>query len=366
MVPNAVASLRKAKIDVVVEQGAGIPAGYPDEAYEAVGVKIGTRADVFASDVVAFVRTLGANAAGLEADLASAREGQLWIGMTESLAEPEATKPAAAKGIKAFSLELIPRITRAQSMDVLSSQANLAGYKAVLLGAAHLPKVLPMMTTAAGTITPARVLIIGVGVAGLQAIATARRLGAVVSAYDVRPETKQQVESLGARFVELDLETGAGEGGYAKAMDEEFYRKQRELMAKVCAESDMVVTTAAVPGKKAPILVTTAMVDGMHPGSVVVDIAAEKGGNCELTKAGETFEYKGVSIIGPVGIPSTLAFHASALYAKNVATFLLNMVNKEGALNLNLEDPIIKDTLLTDGGKIVNERVLQLLGEVSA
>ncbi|MFZ4509255.1 MAG: Re/Si-specific NAD(P)(+) transhydrogenase subunit alpha [Fimbriimonas sp.] len=361
LVPTVLASLLKAKIEVRIERGAGLAAGYSDDAYVAVGATLATREEVFQADVISAVRILGANLAGYAADLAHAKAGQTWIGLTESLAEPEPVQLAAEKGIRAFSLELIPRITRAQSMDVLSSQANLAGYKSVLLGAEALPKVLPMMTTAAGTISPARVLIVGVGVAGLQAIATARRLGAVVSAYDVRPETKQQVESLGARFVELETgEEASGTGGYAKAMSEEFYAKQRELLARVCAESDLVITTAAVPGKKSPILITQPMVEGMRPGSAIVDLAAEKGGNCALTKAGETVDHGGVSIIGPVNLPSTLAFHASSLYAKNLATFLLNLT-KDGQLNVNTEDPIIGETLLTQDGAIVNARILELL-----
>ncbi|HYW81224.1 MAG TPA: NAD(P) transhydrogenase subunit alpha, partial [Thermoguttaceae bacterium] len=253
--------------------------------------------------------------------------------------------------------------TRAQSMDVLSSMATVAGYRAVLLAAETLPKMFPMLMTAAGTLTPARVFIMGVGVAGLQAIATAKRLGAVVSANDIRPAVKEQVESLGAKFVQLELDTAAAEdkGGYAKEMDEEFLRKQRELIAKVVAQSDVVITTAAIPGKKAPTLVTAEMVGRMAPGSVLVDLAAERGGNCELTKPGETIESGGVKILGPCNLPSEVPNHASQMYAKNIITFLLHLVD-EGQVKLDLEDEIIADTLIARGGKVVNPRVCDLLG----
>jgi NAD(P) transhydrogenase subunit alpha len=248
-------------------------------------------------------------------------------------------------------------------MDVLSSMATIAGYKGVLLAAEALPKMFPMFMTAAGTIKAAKVFVVGVGVAGLQAIATARRLGAVVSAYDIRPAVKEQVESLGAKFVEMDLEAGSSEdkGGYAKAMDEEFYRKQRELMAKVVAENDVVITTAAVPGKKAPILVTGEMVAGMSAGSVIVDLAAERGGNCELSKPGETVVEKGVTILGPLNLPSTVPFHASQMYAKNITTLLLHLV-KDGKLELNTEDEIIREMMVTNSGEVVHARVRELLG----
>ncbi|HEX4076465.1 MAG TPA: NAD(P) transhydrogenase subunit alpha, partial [Candidatus Acidoferrales bacterium] len=253
--------------------------------------------------------------------------------------------------------------TRAQSMDALSSMATVCGYKAVLIGADTLPKFLPMLTTAAGTVTPARVLIIGAGVAGLQAIATARRLGAVVSGYDLRPAVKEQVQSLGARFVELPLETGDAQDarGYAKAQDEAFYARQRELMGKVIAENDVVITTAVVPGKKAPVLVTAQMVYGMAPGSVIVDLAAERGGNCELTRSGETIVDHGVTIIGRINLASTVPYHASQLYARNLAAFLQLLV-KDGKLNLNLQDDIVRETLLTRGGEVANARVREFFG----
>jgi NAD(P) transhydrogenase subunit alpha len=282
------------------------------------------------------------------------------IAVYDPLTYPE--KVAAKSGATLFSLDMVPRTTRAQAMDVLSSQANLGGYLGVLIGATELTKILPMMTTAAGTIPPARALILGAGVAGLQAIATARRLGAVVSAYDVRAAVKEQVESLGARFVELPLETESAQdaGGYAKALGEEFYAKQRQLLGDVLAQTDLVITTAAVPGMKAPILVTEPMAARMAPGSVIVDLAAERGGNCELTKPGETVEYHGVRILGPLNLPSRLSTNASQLFSKNVQTFLLNMV-KDGQFNLNLEDPIVSGSLIAQGGAIVHTRVQEVL-----
>jgi NAD(P) transhydrogenase subunit alpha len=272
-------------------------------------------------------------------------------------------KALQERGITSFAVELIPRISRAQSMDALSSQAAIAGYKAVLLAAGMLPKIFPMLTTAAGTIAPARVLVVGAGVAGLQAIATARRLGAIVEAYDVRPAVKEQVESLGAKFVELPLEDTAAEdtGGYAKAQDESFYRRQQETMAKVVATSDVVITTALVPGRKAPVLVSAAMVAGMAPGSVIVDLAAEQGGNCELTQADQVVIAHGVSVTGPTNLPATVPQHASQLYAKNVATFLAHLV-KEGEVRLDTEDQITRETLVTRDGRVVNPRVCEALG----
>jgi NAD(P) transhydrogenase subunit alpha len=278
---------------------------------------------------------------------------------------PQRVEEVAAAGVTAFSMELIPRITRAQSMDALSSMATIAGYKAVLLAATQLPRMFPMLTTAAGTVAPAKVFVIGVGVAGLQAIATARRLGGVVSAYDVRPAVRDQVESVGAKFVELPLETAAAEdkGGYAVAQDESFYRRQRELMARVVAESDVVITTAAVPGKKAPVLVTTDMVAGMAPGSVIVDLGAESGGNCELTEPDRVVQRHGVSIIGTTNLPSTVPYHASQMYAKNISTFLLHIA-KNGTIDLASTDQILSETLLARDGRVVNTRLLELLGKV--
>jgi NAD(P) transhydrogenase subunit alpha len=283
--------------------------------------------------------------------------------MLDPLNAPQALRDLAATGVTAFALELLPRITRAQSMDVLSSMATIAGYKAVLLAAVHQMRMFPMLMTAAGTITPARVFVIGAGVAGLQAIATARKLGAVVEAYDVRPAVKEQITSLGAKFIELPLETAAAEGagGYAKAQDEDFYRKQRELMARVVAQSDVVICTAAIPGKKSPVLVTADMVRHMPQGAVIVDLAAERGGNCELTRADETVQTGGVTILGPTNLPSTVAYHASQMYAKNVTTFLLHLL-KDGALQVNLEDEITRETLVCRDGEIVQPRLREMLG----
>jgi len=365
LAPIALAPLRKAGIEVDVEAGAGIAAGYLDAAYEQAGARIvPSRDDVFAeADAVLMVRALGADPDGWQADAERVRPGQTLVAMMDPLWAPQPVPAFAAKGVLAFALELVPRITRAQAMDVLSSQASLAGYKAVLLAAERIAKVFPHMTTAAGTITPARVFVIGAGVAGLQAIATARRLGALVSGYDVRAAVKEQVESLGARFVVLEIDAGDAQdsGGYAKAMGEEFYRRQAELLGDVLAQMDVVITTAAIPGRKSPVLVTKAMVERMAPGSVIVDIAAERGGNCELTVAGETVEHAGVWILGPLNLPSTLATHASQLYAKNIATFLLNLV-KDGSLAVNLEDEIVRESLLTRDGEVVNPRVREALG----
>jgi NAD(P) transhydrogenase subunit alpha len=291
------------------------------------------------------------------------RSGQIVIGMADPLGAPGAVRELAATGVTAFALELIPRITRAQSMDVLSSMATIAGYKAVLLAADSLPRMFPLMTTAAGTVNPAHVFIVGVGVAGLQAISTARRLGAVVEAYDVRPAVKEQVQSVGAKFVELPLETAQAEdkGGYAKAQDEAFYRRQREMMARVVASNDVVITTAVVPGRKAPVLITGEMVRGMAAGSVVVDLAAERGGNCELTQADCVVIDQGVTILGPTNLPSTVPYHASQMYAKNITTFLLHLV-KDGRVRIDPSDEITRDTLVAENGEVVNARIRQALG----
>jgi NAD(P) transhydrogenase subunit alpha len=365
LVPDTVAALARKGLKCLIESGAGERAGFADEAYRAKGAEIASRrAEVFQkADILAAVRGLGANLKEGEADLPLLRKGQTLIALLEPLSEPGSCRKLAETGVRAFSLELMPRITRAQSMDVLSSMATVAGYKAVLVAANMLPRMFPLLMTAAGTVAPARVLIIGVGVAGLQAISSARRLGAVVSAYDIRPAVKEQVESLGAKFVELPLEAADAEtkGGYAKAMDEEFYRKQRELMTKVAAESDVIITTAAVPGKKAPILVTADMVKRMAPGSLIVDLAAERGGNCELTKPGETVVESGVTITGPLNLPATVPYHASQMFAKNIQTFLLHLV-KDGALTLNLEDEITVGTLVTNEGRVVHPQVAALLG----
>jgi len=365
LIPAAIGSLTKAGLEVVVESGAGLEAGFTDEAYTKAGARVAAdRAEVFAAAVLLHVRTAGANPEAGRADLERLRPGQVLIGMADPLGSPQAAQEVAERGATLFALEMLPRITRAQVMDVLSSQATIAGYRAVLLGAEVLPKMFPMMMTAAGTIKAAKAFIMGVGVAGLQAIATARRLGAVVSANDIRPAVKEQVESLGAKFVQLGLDTAAAEdaGGYAKEMDEEFLRKQRELIARVVAESDVVITTAAVPGKKAPILVSEAMVDGMAPGSVLVDVAAERGGNCELTRPGETVDRRGVKIVGPLNLPAQAPFHASQMYAKNISAFLLNLVEEGKLKPFDLEDEIVRDTMITRDGRVVNPRVCEALG----
>jgi NAD(P) transhydrogenase subunit alpha len=368
LTPRAAEALGKLGASVVVERSAGASAGFPDDQYVARGARVSARAEVFQqADIVVQVRALGVNPEAGRADLPLLRPGQLVIGFGEPLTAVREVSVLARAGVSFFAMELMPRITRAQSMDALSSMATIAGYRAVLLGAETLPKIFPMLMTAAGTITAARVLVLGAGVAGLQAIATARRLGAVVSAYDVRSAVKEQVESLGAKFVVLDLDTGSseGKGGYAKAMDEEFYRRQRALLTEVLREQDVVITTAAVPGKKAPILVTAEMASAMAPGSVIVDIAAERGGNCELTRPGETVVHQGISILGPLNLPSTAPYHASQMYGSNVAAFLKLMV-KNGELTMNREDEIIRETLVTHGGEVVNARVNELLGTAAA
>lgn len=356
LIPMNIAQFKKAGLDVIVESGAGDPAGYPDSAFEAKGAKIiGSRAEVFSSaDLILFVRGLGANPDVGKADLELMKSKQVLIGLFDPLSEPDSIKLLADKGVTAFSMELMPRITRAQSMDTLSSMATIAGYRAVLLAAVALPKMFPMMMTAAGTIAPAHVFVVGVGVAGLQAIASAKRMGAVVQAYDVRPAVKEQVESLGGKFVEMDLDTGDTEtkGGYAKEMGEEFIRKQREMMTKVVAANDIVITTAAIPGRKAPILITADMVKGMQPGSVIVDLAAERGGNCELTKAGETVIEYGVQILGPANMPADVPYHASQMYSKNLANFVSLLV-KDGAMQVDSDDEIIKTTMITHNGNII-------------
>ena len=322
------------------------------------------REEVFsAAEVLLQVRSPGANPETGDRDLQGMRRGQIVIGFGEPLTATDADRALAEHGVTFLSMELMPRITRAQSMDALSSMATIAGYKAVLIAADSLPRMFPMLMTAAGTVAPAKVLVIGAGVAGLQAIATARRLGAVVSGYDIRSAVKEQIESLGARFVVLEIEQAAAEdkGGYAKAMGEEFYRKQREALGNVLAAQDVVITTAAVPGRKAPVLITSEMAARMAPGSLIVDIAAERGGNCELTRAGEVVEERGVRIFGPVNLPSEIPYHASQMYAKNIATFLKHLI-KDGQIALNLEDEIVRETLVTHAGEVVHPRVREAMG----
>ncbi len=360
LVPSVIPNLAKAGLEVIVEQGAGVEAGYPDAHFVEKGAKIAPdRKSVFGTaDIIAQVLCYGSNDKTGKADLPLMRRDQVVMGFLRPLGSREILQEIAGAGVTSFSVELMPRSTRAQSMDALSSMATACGYKAVLIAADTLPKFFPMLTTAAGTITPSRVLIVGVGVAGLQAIATARRLGAVVSAYDLRPVVKEQVQSLGARFVELGIEAKDAQDarGYATAQGEDFYARQREAMGKVVGENDVVITTAVVPGKKAPVLVTADMVRRMAPGSVIVDLAAERGGNCELTRPGETIVDGGVTIIGRINLASTVPYHASSLYARNVTAFLLHLV-KDGKLNLNMADEITRETLLTRGGEVVNARV---------
>ncbi len=360
LVPAVIPNLTKAGLEVMVEAGAGFAAGYPDADYAAKGAKIvASRAEVFgAADIVVQVLCYGSNDKTGKADVPLFRRGQLLIGFLRPLGSIETIQEIAAKGVISFSVELMPRTTRAQSMDVLSSMATICGYKAVVLAADTSPRIFPMLTTAAGTITPGRVLVIGAGVAGLQAIATARRLGAVASAYDLRPAAKEQVQSLGGRFVELPIEAKDAEDarGYARAQDETFYKRQRELLGKVVAESDVVISAAVIPGKRPPILVTKEMVASMAPGSVIVDLAGERGGNCELTRPGEIAVERGVTIIGWFNLASTVPYHASQMYARNITAFLLHLV-KDGKLQLDLEDEIVSETLLTRGGEVVNPRV---------
>ena len=365
LVPAVLANLAKAGLQVLVEAGAGTAAGYPNAEYSDKGAKIASsRAEVFSqAEIITQVLCDGANDKTGHADLPLLRRGQILVGFLRPLGSLQILQELAATGVSSFAVELMPRTTRAQSMDALSSMATMSGYKAVILAADTLPRIFPMLTTAAGTITPGRVLIIGVGVSGLQAIATARRLGAVTSAYDMRPAAKEQVLSLGGRFVELPIEAKDAQDarGYGTAQGEEFYRKQRELLGDAVAANDVVVTAAVIPGKKAPILVTEEMVARMLPGSVIVDLAAERGGNCELTRAGETVVEHGVTIIGKTNLASTVPYHASQMYARNLSAFLLNLV-KDGKFQFNEADEIHRETLLTRDGEIVNPRVREFLG----
>jgi NAD(P) transhydrogenase subunit alpha len=360
LTPAVIPSLTKAGLEVVLEAGAGVRAGYPDADYVAKGAKmLPQRAEVFrVADIIAQVLCYGSNDKSGKDDLPLFRRDQVLIGFLRPLGSLESVKEIAATGVISFAVELMPRTTRAQSMDALSSMGTICGYKAVLIAADTLPRIFPMLTTAAGTITPGRVFIIGAGVTGLQAIATARRLGAVTSAYDMRPAAKEQVHSLGARFVELPIEAADAQdsGGYARPQSEDFYGRQRELLARVVAESDVVITAAVIPGKKSPVLITREMVARMAPGSVIVDLAAERGGNCELTKSGEVVIEHGITIIGWVNIASRVPYHASQLYGRNISAFISHLV-QEGKLRLSLEDEIISSTLVTRQGEIVNPRV---------
>ena len=361
LVPDVVSRLVKSGLDVWIESGAGDRAFFADSLYEAVGATIKADAQQAwtEADAILKVGTLQARDNGHELDWL--RSGQVLVSFLDPLGNPQLFQKLAEKGVTTFSMELIPRISRAQSMDALSSQANIAGYKAVLLGSAALPKYFPMLTTAAGTIAPAKVLVMGAGVAGLQAIATARRLGAVVSAFDIRPEVKEQVQSLGAKFVDVTLaEETRAEGGYAKELSQDAQEQTRKVLTEYVQQSDVVITTAQVPGKKAPILVTDTMLQGMKPGSVVVDLAAEQGGNCEGSQPGKDVQKYGVTIMGPINLPASMPVHASQLYAKNVQALLQLMV-KDKALNLDFTDEVISGTCATHGGKITNDRIQSLL-----
>ena len=360
LVPASVAGLAKSGNEVAVESDAGLAAGFADSDYEAAGARLTPgREDLLGSSgILLLLAPLPPEELGCVGSDATL------VGLLEPLARPHAIAGLGEAGIDSFALELLPRVTRAQGMDVLSSMATIAGYRAALLAATESPRMYPMLITAAGTVTPARVLVIGAGVGGLQAIATSRRLGAVVQAYDLRPVVKEQVESLGARFLELELKTEATEdaGGYAKAMDEEFYRRQRELMSAAVADNDVVITTAAVPGRKAPVLITSEMVTAMRPGSVIVDLAAESGGNCELSSIGETRVVDGVSILAPRNLPSSVPYHASQMLARNFTAFLDTLI-VDGEIALDLDDEIIQGTLVTRSGEVVHPQVLELLRE---
>jgi proton-translocating NAD(P)+ transhydrogenase subunit alpha len=356
LVPDTATKLIAAKLDVAIQSGAGAGAFISDEAYEKAGVRLVTHAADLLKDADAVLKVQ----APMPSEVELLRNDAVLISFLQPATQGDIVKALAKRRVTAFSLELLPRISRAQSMDALSSQASAAGYKAVLMAGERLSKFFPMMMTAAGTVAPARVLVMGAGVAGLQAIATARRLGAVVSAYDVRPAVKEEVQSLGATFIELPLETQEGEGGYAREQSEEFLRQQRQLIGEHIARSDVVITTAAVPGRRAPLLVTGEMVKGMRAGSVIVDLAAETGGNVELTQAGQEVDVDGVTIIGTRNIPSTMPQTTSQLYARNVANLLLHLV-KDGAISLDFGDEITKAACVTHGGEIVNERARQMV-----
>lgn len=365
LVPAHVPLLDKVGVQVIVETGAGVQAGYPDDEYRERGAGVvETRAGVLeAADVVVRVRGAGADPDNAAVDIGAQQEGGVLVGMLEPYSRHESFTTLQERRISAFALELLPRITKAQAMDVLSSMASVAGYKAALIAADRLPKMFPMLMTAAGTVVPSKVLVIGAGVAGLQAIATAHRLGAVVSAYDIRPAVREQVESLGAKFIALDLDTAEAEaqGGYAKAMGEEFYRRQRELMTDILRQADAVITTAAVPGKKAPVLITEEMVRGMPAGSLIVDLAAERGGNCACTRPGEEVVVEGTRVIGPLNLAAGVPYHASQLYSKNVTTFLQYLIH-DGSLHIDTDDEIVQSTLVTHEGNLVHEQIADAVG----
>ncbi len=365
LTPHVLGLLKQAGASIMIEPGCGQAAGFLDTAYTEKGAQVASsREDLFGkADMVLQIHALGTNSVFRETDLPLFRKNQILIGLMDPLVIPNAVREANERGITGFALELLPRITRAQQMDVLSSMATVAGYKAVLLAGERLPKFFPLLMTAAGTVSPARVLVVGAGVAGLQAIATARRLGAVVEAYDVRPAVAEQVQSLGAKFVQLPLDTHDAEdkSGYARALTDEMQRKQRELLGKVVASSDVLITTAQVPGQKAPLIITEEMVNNMNPGSVIVDLAAEHGGNCALTRVDEVVEHNGVTILGPSNLPATVPYHASQMFAKNLVTFVLHIF-KKGELKIDRKDEIVSGTLVMQGGEIIHPKVRERLG----
>jgi proton-translocating NAD(P)+ transhydrogenase subunit alpha len=365
LVPMGVSPLIKAGHQVLVESNAGFPAGFTNQAYADKGATVApSRAEVMArADLLLRVRIGPSGHPSTDADLSSFRSGQIVIAFLDPLGDHALVRQLAERQVSAFSMELMPRITRAQSMDALSSMATIAGYKAVLLAAVTVPRMFPMLMTAAGNVSAARAFVIGAGVAGLQAIATARRLGAIVQAYDVRPAAKEQIISLGGKVADVPLEAADTQdaGGYAKAQDESFYQRQREAMARVVAGSDVVITTAAVPGRKAPVLITAEMVRGMQPGSAIVDLAAERGGNCELTRPDESVVEEGVTILGPTNLPATVPYHASQMYSKNITTFFTHLTGKDGQMKWDLADEITRETLVTHKGEVAHERVKGLV-----
>src|SRR5213083_3204764 len=358
LVPDTVGRLAKGGNEVVVERGAGQASSFPDRMYTEAGATVG---DAWDAELVVKV------ARPSDDELGRLRRGAVLIAFLQPLTNHALVRELARRRVTALSMDAIPRITRAQPMDALSSQATVAGYKAVLLAAAALPKFFPMLTTAAGTIAPAKALVIGAGVAGLQAIATARRLGAVVEAFDTRPVVKEQVQSLGAKFLEIDRsESGAGAGGYAKELSEEAHKKEVELLAKAARENDILITTAAIPGRKAPVLITKEMIPTMKPGSVIVDLAAETGGNVELTEAGKTVVTSGVTIIGLTNLPASMPFHASHMYSRNIASLLALMLQQDGTFNVDMTDEVVKGTVITKDGEVVHAATKQAMQPAAA
>ena len=361
LTPEVAGRLKARELEVLVESGAGERSHITDAAFEEAGARIGSSGDALGAEIVTVVKAPSAQ------EIGRLPRGAVVIGFLDPLTDADTVRALASAGVTAFAMEAIPRVTRAQSMDALSSQATVAGYRAVLLAAESQDRFFPMLTTAAGTIKPATVLVLGAGVAGLQAIATARRLGAVVTGYDVRAAVREQVESLGARFLNLGVKADAeGAGGYAKELGEEEQRRQQQAMAEAIGRFDVVITTAAVPGRRAPLLVTAAAVEGMKPGSVVVDLAAATGGNCELTEPGRTVDHGDVAIIGPLDLAAEMPEHASALYARNVQALLELLVSKEGQLELNWEDEILAGACITRDGEIVHEGAKQAAGTAAA